>query len=843
MNNEVKLYSKYFVSQYWFWINNCEVINGKYYLTNDAKALFKMLYNGESIPEGEIDAKFIRTFLCDKKHLLNETAMNSYMHNSIYYLNVVNYIYGLEISNQEKNNLVASLNKYNLEQMMILDYIGGNKFNSVGIVNLISEKITLISSATGEKQDEEVDSFLKFANKIYGENFPYDKHQNIVKAAFNIYKGIHTFYAINADTTKNEVLEFFNNNINKLNYIWALRALKTLKISDDKKCLDMNDIIGIIEKTGVYSEADKKATSLFTRFVKVLYYKPEDFYLGNELKDYFSNKYNISELIDSKNEVGPNIYIDLSLYELIEDVKDETKDETEDLEEEIINTDDSIILTDEELASLNKKFDFNTIKVIKYILSNPNKSEAYKEELIISAQGKYVEDFISYINKYIPGFFNGYYASVNESYNELKDIIFKGKDLDEYLVSKVEANNLSLYLRWLKIFSINIKPSYEFSDLLFLIARKKIIILETELFRNELKIISENPDSYLFGNELVQYVEDMYRYSIRTNDEPLSRYVQKRLVYNYRYDYPDDMDLFNDAYNSVSIYLPAKYNLESIIVAVMGFNRYADDNDDYYKLREDDAKALIIRIASTRYGKTDIKDLDVIYSNIRDIGEKDINELITKTHSFDEVIKILDLKFKLRVNLKPISTKDLDKFDRYFRDNNFYSDSNCYSLMKFYEKLKFENDGFYAYRNEFLTYYEDYISKKNGKIDKLGPSIELIQKKEDEDTLGYKIINRVIPTSSEEKKRSITAIISGIGVISLITMTTVFATSPIKAIESCASAFEGLLSNPSLASIKQVIGNPLLYFGAIFESIRGFTKHRFKKAIDIAKEEIEGRHK
>lgn len=811
------------LAQFWYWFNNIEIVSNKKVLNEKADKLFRQIYKDESISEGRIEFDFVKKIIKDKK--LDEDKMKEYMPEALVVLKLMRHINVLKTTTERKNELIKKLLDMPFSKINILDMISNTKYKTLDIIDLITTYTTDISASTSGKQYEEIDQFLTYASELFEDNLVYESVKNYIKNGYDLYIGVHTLYANNPDITSKDIIEFFDSNklVND-NLLWGLKALKTLKI---KKNLKLNDIIKIFEAKKMYSSTENKCQFVLINILKEIKRNPERFYLSNDILKYFYEKYDIDKIIGEEKELDKSKPVDLSKYSIII-----SNPEPED---------DISILTPEEELYIKEKFTFDTCKKILYILNNPEEARKNKEELIISINKNDIDEFIEFINNKLGMFFSYDYKVIYDMYKEFHQVIENKEDLDDYLLKNLSMKNLDLYLRWLLIETPLLENKYEFSDLIFLIHRKKGFILSVDELEVALKNISKNEDSYLYGKKLIKYVKDMYGYDVKDETKHLSDYIFKsRKIDHLTTVSPKNIDLVEKASTAYMSLSSKKYDLEDILIFALNYEYHDEENDKYYNLSKDEVKSVVKKIAKEKYEK-EVDDIHSLIENFISIRQSRIKSLLMNTKSFKEILVILELKKKLKGEKGSFSEDDIKEFDKYIRDNKFYSETNYYSLMKFYEKIKYESNK-YAYSKELVAYYEEFILRKNNKTDEIAPNIELVNKKDDEDTLGYKIINRIIPTSSEEKKRSLTAVISGIGVISLLTMTTVLAISPISAIESCASSFAGLLSHPSLSGLIHTIGNPLLYFGAIYESIRGFSKHRFKNAIENIKDESNGRH-
>lgn len=829
-----KLIDIKFAAQFWFWSSNSEVVAGKRVLKEDSEKQFRQIYIKESINEGKIDLNTVVRIISVKENILSEESLENYMTNSISVLNVLKQIKASNLSILDKNNLIRNnMLIMPLSKVKVLESMIGKSYNADSLIEFIISNVTKISTSSNQLDD--IDEFLLLAEKIFGDNVPYTKEADFVKKFYKYYLNLQVLYANNPDITSEQVKKYLLKSPTADSIKWSLKALKSLKIDARKKALLVDDIISIFEEMNMYSKNDEKCSQNLIKLLVIISQNLESYYLGNELIDKFTQKYDLNKIKKELSSLDPTELVDLKKYSV---EKNESTPKSED--EEIISSDEE--------QMLKNKFSIDTYNKIMYILKNIDLVQTNKEEIIISIKKEELNDFVKYINSKFSLFFGEYYFKIRDMYEEFLSVVDNKEDLNEYLLDKFTINNLSLYLRWLLIVSPRLDNKIELTDILLLLKNKKAFTLYGEVLKNELKVISRKPESYLYCKEIIEYVKKIYKFDVYDEEHlklPFSNFtfVGRNIGHN-TVQAPEDLDLVDKAFMrfcSAPSSKNKKFKLDALLIYALNFEYHDEENDKYYSLNVNDVKKLIAKISKECYDKEFDKDIDRLINEYICVKKTGIKSLLMHTNSFNDVLDILKLKKQLKGEVGTFNGVEINELDTFFRKRKFYTENNYYSLFKFYEKIKLDASS-YAYADEILEYYGDYISRKVNKIDKLEPKIEKIEP-EDSDTFEYKIINRFMPTSSEEKKRSLTAIISGVGIVSLAVMTIVFATSPIKSIESCANSFSALLSNPSLATIKDAIGVPLLYFASIYESFKGFKKHRFKNAYEAITEEENGIHR
>lgn len=812
-------------AQAWYWSVNSVIVDGKKVLNDKAKAKFLRIYSGQ-IPESMtiIEWKYVFSFLNENsRRLLEKDDLLREIPETKEFLNVWSVI-GTITDEVKKNDLYIKISKYSSSQIDLISFVctNGLSYNTSDVIAFIIKNICTISNKVGIQQEDEAMEFCEVIHDLVGPRFKFENKIQIRKS-FSQYRNAQVL--INCPESykgrSKNIREFFEIELQNNEFLWVLMALQDLKVNSYYIDLNLEDILNFLKKFNSYNLENNYVSQLVKSTLIFIKSNPSKYFLGVELYQYFDELYDLDAALEDIHDENYDFtrFRKIVKHEFLKNLSDDLVNRIE-----LFNEKDIDLIEDIIKRMKNGEVDFN------------------KLEILINVKDKNVDEFVTIVNEIYPVFFSKFDIDRFTDYNDTIFQVTNQNDMFEYLEKNLTANNLSAILRALKVSFLITKNRINISDLMLIISRKNIITLSPNELEEELRVIAKSQDSYYYGEEIIKYFMKMYDFDATNEDEKLSLKIYPNRIKDsniYSTDYEKDgIDLLSEAlkeYNSQGI---TKHKIRDVIIFVLNYTYKDKFKDIYYRFKESEKIAAAKKIlVENNVNIPD--DFTSIYNQIKSLKSRDIIKVLKTAESFKDVLNILEIYKSLDCDKINMNNELLKELDEYFESHNFYNNHNYYSLSAFYNELA--SKGYkYAYSLEICRFYHEKVSQINNKTDEFDkePLIERVNSKSNEDTLGYKIINRVMPLEKTEKKKALTAIISGIGVISFLLMTVVLVKNPLEAIEQCATSFKGLFDNLSLSDIKKAIGNPVLYFASIYESIRLFSKNRFKDAKDYIETEM-----
>lgn len=817
--------NKVIAAQAWYWSVNSVIIDGKKVLNDEAKDTFLRIYKGQ-IPDGmtTIGCDYVFNFLnTDSKRLLSEEDLTREIPITLDFFNIWSLIIKLS-DNTKKNNLVNKISSWSSKQIKLISGIceDGKNYNTNDVVEFIVKNICDISTSVGKDQEDEAIEFCQDIQDLVGQRFNANLKKQI-RRSFSQYRNVQVLisYPESYNGESKNIQEFFEKELETNEFCWVLKSLQDLKVSRYYIDLHIEDILNFFRKKSIIDLETNHSTKVFAGILLTIKTNPSKYFLGQEIYQYFDELYDLEASLNSIKEDNYDLtpYRKILKHEFLKDFSSDLVNQIKILDERNIDL----------LEDICKK------------VKNGEKS-FNKLEILISIKNYEVRSFIRIVNDIYPDFFSEVDIDNFDIYSKTISNVIQKNNMYEYLEENLTAANLSSVLRALQVTSLISEDKIELSELLFLLSRRNIIILSSNDLENELKVIAQSPDSYYYGEKIINYFKKMYNYDATLENDNLELKVHPNRMKDtniYMTNYEDEgIDLLTKALEEYNSLDKRKHKVKDVIIFILNYTYKDKDTGIYYKFKaSDERKAAKLILSSNNVKIPD--DFTDIFTKIKGFKANNIVKLLKSCESFKDVLEILEMYKSLNCDKLDINEEVLKELDECFVSKEFYKKSNYLSLSAFYNELSNNNDK-YAYASEFCSFYKEKVKQFDNKTDEFdeNPVIEKVEAKGNEDTLGYKIINRVMPMEKAEKKKALTAIISGIGVISFLLMTAVLAKNPLESIEQCATSFKGLFTNLSLSNIKNAIGNPVLYFASIYESFRLVTRHRFMDAKNYIQEEM-----